>query len=95
MPNQLKAGHVRMTYVESLPIRRAFSLMAAAKNVTVSDLVREATQRYLKAEDPSGEFTKLARSLALNSSDDRTERATETLSPEDAEKIARLFKKFR
>lgn len=84
-----------MTYVENAGVRRAIGLMAVAKGVTVSDLVREATLRYLKEEDPNREFLQLADALATMSSDSRSERASESLSPKDAEAIARLLKKFR
>jgi hypothetical protein len=45
MPNKLKVGTLRVSYVENQAINRAISILATVKGVTISSLIREATEQ--------------------------------------------------
>jgi hypothetical protein len=94
MPNKLKAGTLRVSYVESNAINRAISMLAKAKGVTVSALIREATEQYLMREDPTGEILKSAKELVSAQSEIVDQRAKEHLNPESIAQIGALMKKF-
>jgi hypothetical protein len=95
MPNKLKAGTLRVSYVEHKQTFRAMKLLATAKSTSLSLLIRSATEQYLEREDPSGELTSLAGKLAVEQSDSSPERSTEALDANTARAVAALIKKFR
>jgi hypothetical protein len=77
MPNKLKAGTLRVSYVENQAINRAISILATVKGVTISSLIREATEQYLVREDPKGEILKAAKELVAGQSESVDQRVTE------------------
>ena len=93
MPNKLKAGTLRVSYVESIAINRAISILASVKGVTISSLIREATEQYLVREDPNGAILKTAKELVAGQSESVNQRVTEPLNPEVIAKLTALIKK--
>jgi hypothetical protein len=93
MPNKLKVGTLRVSYVENQPINRAISILASVKGVTISSLIREATEQYLVREDPEGAILKAAKELVEAQSESVNQRVTEPLSPESIAQIGALIKK--
>jgi hypothetical protein len=94
MPNKLKVGTLRVSYVESNAINRAISILAKVRGVTISALIREATEQYLMREDPTGEILKSARELVATQSESVDQRAKDQLTPESIAQIGALMKKF-
>ena len=93
MPNKLKAGTLRVSYVESIAINRAISILASVKGVTISSLIREATEQYLVREDPNGAILKTAKELVAGQSESVDQRVTEPVNPEIIAKLTALIKK--
>jgi hypothetical protein len=93
MPNKLKAGTLRVSYVESIAINRAISILASVKGVTISSLIREATEQYLVREDPNGAILKTAKELVAGQSESVDQRVTEPVNPEVIAKLTALIKK--
>jgi predicted transcriptional regulator len=93
MPNKLKAGTLRVSYVENQAINRAISILASVKGVTISALIREATEQYLTREDPKGAILRTAKELVAGQSESVDQRVTEPLSPESIAKLTALIKK--
>jgi len=93
MPNKLKAGTLRVSYVESIAINRAISILATVKGVTISALIREATEQYLTREDPNGAILKAAKELVAGPSESVDQRVTEPVNPEVIAKLTALIKK--
>ena len=94
MPNKLKAGTLRVSYVESIAINRAISILASVKGVTISSLIREATEQYLTREDPNGAILKAAKELVAGQSESVDQRVTEPVNPEVIAKLTALVKKL-
>ena len=92
MPNKLKAGTLRVSYVESQAMNRAISILATAKGVTISSLIRQATEQFLMREDPKGDILKTAKKLVEAQSESVDQRVTEPLTPESIAQIAALIK---
>jgi hypothetical protein len=93
MPNKLKAGTLRVSYVESIAINRAISILATVKGVTISALIREATEQYMTREDPKGEILNAAKELVSVQPESVDQRVTEPVNPEVIAKIGALIKK--
>ena len=93
MPNKLKAGTLRVSYVENQAINRAISILASVKGVTISSLIREATEQYLVREDPNGAILKTAKELVAGQSEAVDQRVTEPVNPEVIAKLTALIKK--
>ena len=93
MPNKLKAGTLRVSYVENQAINRAISILASVKGVTISSLIREATEQYLVREDPNGAILKTAKELVAGQSESVDQRVTEPVNPEIIAKLTALIKK--
>jgi hypothetical protein len=93
MPNKLKAGTLRVSYVENQAINRAISILASVKGVTISSLIREATEQYLVREDPNGAILKTAKELVAGQSESVDQRVTEPVNPEVIAKLTALIKK--
>jgi hypothetical protein len=64
MPNQLKNGTLRVSYVEEVRIHRALKILAASKGVSMSLLMRQATGDFLNKEDPAGTLLKSSDELS-------------------------------
>ena len=79
--------------VESNAISRAISILATVKGVSISSLIREATEQYLMREDPKGEILKAAKDLVEAQSESADERAKEPLNPGSIAQIGALIKK--
>jgi hypothetical protein len=94
MPNKLKAGTLRVSYVENQAINRAISILATVKGVTISSLIREATEQYLTREDPKGAILKAAKELVAGQSESVDQRVTEPVDPEVIAKLTALIKKL-
>jgi hypothetical protein len=94
MPNQLKEGTERVSYVESSDVHKALKIMSVYKGVSISALMRIATEDLLKKEDPSGIFLSQARMSREKQSDAPKQRARETLDPEILELAKNLQKRL-
>lgn len=94
MPNQLKEGTERVSYVESSDVHKALKIMSVYKGVSISALMRVATEDLLKKEDPSGVFLEQARTSRVKQSDTPKARAKETLDPEILELAKKLQKRL-
>lgn len=95
MPNQLKSGTHRVSYVESTTTSRALGIIAAAKGVTISALIREANIDYLAKHDPSGEITAVAKKIAESMSDSANDRVSDKIDVETAKLLGKIIKKFK
>lgn len=92
---KLKPGTERVSYVESKKTSAALRILAAAKQTNVSSLIREATAKYLAAEDPDKTLSRVAEELAVYKADTKEERAGESLDPDMQKAIASLLRKHR
>ena len=79
--------------MENQAINRAISILASVKGVTISSLIREATEQYLVREDPNGAILKTAKELVAGQSESVDQRVTEPLNPEVIAKLTALIKK--
>lgn len=95
MPNQLKPGTRRLSYVETRRAAKALDILAAAKSTNVSALIREATDDYLRKTDKDGSIRKLAEQIVSELPDDADERAETQLDPKTMEHLAAIMKKIR
>jgi len=95
MPNQLKSGTRRLSYIESRETAKALDVLAAAKSTNVSALIREATSKYLKEVDRDGSIRKIANDLVTQLPDDADERATANLPEETLAELAGIMRKLR
>ena len=94
MPNQLKEGTSRVSYVESDEVHYAFKIMSVYKGVSISALMRAATEQYLKKEDPSGVIVEQAKKAVSSQSDTPAERVNDALDPQIIELAKVLHKKL-
>lgn len=69
------------------------SILATVKGLTISSLIREATEQHLVREAPNGAILKAAKELVEAQSESVNQRVTEPLSPESIAKIGALIKK--
>ena len=92
---RLKPGTERVSYVENKKTSSALRLLAAAKQTNMSSIIREATSRYLSAEDQDGTLSRVAEELATYKADTQVERAADSLDPEMQKTIANLIRKHR
>lgn len=95
MPNQLKQGTRRLSYIESRETAKALDVLAAAKSTNVSALIREATSLYLKEVDKDGSVRKIAADLVSQLPDNADERATANLPEKTLAELAGLMRKLR
>jgi Holliday junction resolvasome RuvABC DNA-binding subunit len=95
MPNQLKPGTRRLSYVETRQAAKALDILAAAKSTNVSALIREATEDYLKKVDKDNSVRKLALQIVTELPDDAEERAEADLDPKTMEQLTAVMKKIR
>ena len=95
MPNQLKHGTRRLSYVETRKTAKALDIMAAAKSTNVSALIREATEEYLRKVDKDGSIRKIAEQIILELPDDADERVEAQLDGKTMEHLAAIMKKIR
>jgi hypothetical protein len=82
MPNQLRKGSLRVSYVEEVKIHKAMKILAATKGVTISALTRKATEEFLKKEDPAGILLKSAEKLSKAQADTANKRLQENSDKE-------------
>ena len=95
MPNQLKPGTRRLSYVEDRLAAKALDILAAAKNTNVSALIREATKDYLHKIDPDKAIRQLAINITSELPDDADARAQVTLDSKTLESLASVMKRIR
>ena len=57
MPNKLKARTLRASYVESIAINKAISILAVVKGVTISSPIRATAEQDLMRERPQGPYS--------------------------------------
>lgn len=95
MPNKLKEGTLRCSYVESQVNNKAISLLAGLKDVTISSLIREAVNQYLDKEDPSGELKATADHLIRVQSDDADTRIDNVLQLATLERLKSIASRRR
>jgi hypothetical protein len=94
MPNQLKEGTERVSYVESSDVYKALKLLSVYKKLSISSLIRNATNDLLKKEDPKGTLLQDARNLRVKQSDTPLERTQEAMDPKILEIAQRIHKNF-
>ena len=90
MPNKLKDGTLRVSYVESQVNNKAIALLAGLKSVTISAVIREAVIKLLDVEDPSGEIRATAKALIERQSDSADERLQTKLDDTILERLKKL-----
>ena len=90
MPNKLKEGTLRVSYVESQINNKAITLLAGLKDVTISALIREAVIQFLNNEDANGEIRATAKHLIESQSDNADDRLRENLNEEVFERLKKL-----
>jgi hypothetical protein len=90
MPNKLKDGTLRVSYVESQVNNKAIALLAGLKSVTISAVIREAVIKLLDVEDPSGEIRATAKALIERQSDSADERLRTKLDDTILERLKKL-----
>lgn len=90
MPNKLKEGTLRVSYVESQINNKAIALLAGLKDVTISSLIREAVIAFLDKEDASGEIRAVATQLIESQSDSADERIQTRLDDKILERLKKL-----
>ena len=95
MPNVLKAGSHRVSYVEQVATSKALGILAAAKGCTISALIREANLDFLKKEDPTGEILAIATGISKKQADSSSDRVTDTIDAETTAALAKLLKKLK
>jgi hypothetical protein len=95
MPNQLKDGSLRVSYVEEIEVHKAMKILAATQGVTISALTRKATEQFLKREDPEGVLRNSAKKLAKKQGATADERLEENTDPEIIELARHLHKQFK
>lgn len=95
MPNQLKHGTRRLSYVETRKAAKALDILAAAKSTNVSALIREATDDYLRQIDKDGSIRKLAEQIVTELPDDADQRIGAQLDAKTMENLAAIMKKIR
>lgn len=95
MPNQLKPGTRRLSYIEDRVNAKALDVLAAAQSTNVSALIRQATEKFLHDVDKDGSIRKVALDIANQLPDDADERATANLSPSTLEALTAVMKKIR
>lgn len=93
MPNKLKEGTLRVSYVESQVNNKAVALLAGFKDVTISGLIREAVAQYLEKEDASGEIRATAKALIERQSDNADERIQTKLDDKILERLKKIAAK--
>lgn len=90
MPNKLKDGTLRVSYVEDQVMHKAVSLYAELNSISISEVIRTAVEKHLREIDPSGEFVKAAEACV-------TDRGTRTTgrnpNPATVQLITRLVNK--
>lgn len=89
MPNKLKDGTLRVSYVEDQVMHKAVSLYAELNSVSISEVIRTAVEKHLREIDPSGEFVKAAEACVV----DRGTRGSRNPNPQTIELITRLVNK--
>jgi hypothetical protein len=95
MPNQLKHGSLRVSYVEEIEVHKAMKILAATQGVTISALTRKATEQFLKQEDPSGVLRSSAKKLAQKQGTTANERLEESMDPDIIQLAKHLQKQFK
>lgn len=90
MPNKLKEGTLRVSYVESQVNNKAVALLAGLKSVTISAVIREAVIKLLDAEDPSGDIRATAKELIQSQSDSADERLQDKLDDKILQRLKKL-----
>jgi hypothetical protein len=95
MPNQLKAGTRRLSYIEDRINAKALDVLAAAQSTNVSALIRQATEKFLRDVDKDGSVRKIASQISSQLPDDAEERATANLDPDTLEALTAVMKKIR
>jgi len=95
MPNQLKTGMTRTSYVENKATDTALGLLASVKSTNKSYLIRQATAAFIAKQDPDGELRRLAEKLSKALPDERSERANSEVDAETMQEVALFFKKLK
>ena len=87
MPNRLKEGTMRVSYVESQKNDKAIALLAGLKSVTKSSLIREAVVKLLDLEDADGSVRATAKLIIETQSDNADKRIQTQLNDEVIERL--------
>jgi hypothetical protein len=95
MPNQLKHGTKRLSYIEEKEIAKSLDILAAAKGTNISAIIREATKRYLQQEDPGRELSKLAKELVMQLPDETSEQAGHSFDRDTMDALTKIVRKFK
>jgi len=89
MPNKLKDGTLRVSYVEDQVMHKAVSLYSELNSISISEVIRKAVEKHLHEIDPSGEFVKAAQACVV----DRDTRGGRNPNPATVQLITRLVNK--
>lgn len=89
MPNKLKDGTLRVSYVEDQVMHKAVSLYAELNSISISEVIRTAVEKHLRDIDPSGEFVKAAEACVT----DKGTRSGRNPNPATIQLITRLVNK--
>lgn len=92
---KLRDGTKRVSYIEEIPTYKALDILAAAKDTNLSAIIREATADYLAKNDPTGELRKVSDSMAGAFSDEKSQRAGETIDDETQKTLIKIIGRIR
>jgi len=95
MPNQLKKGTRRLSYIENHTVSKVLDVLASAKSTNVSALIREATEKYILEVDRDGSLRKIANDIIDQLPEDLVSRTTAQLSGKTLDELAGVMKKIR
>jgi hypothetical protein len=95
MPNKLKLGTRRLSYIEENEVAKSLDILAAARGTNLSAVIREATKRYLQQEDPHKELTKVAKELVKQLPNESSQRASHSFDEATMEALAKIVKRFK
>jgi len=63
MPNQIAEDRCRVTYIEEEWVRDEIQALASKWDIAASDIIREATHRYLSSLENKNVFVKAERKV--------------------------------
>jgi predicted DNA-binding protein len=95
MPNQLKRGTRRLSYIENKTVAKVLDVLASAKSTNVSALIREATEKYILEVDRDGSLQTLANDILDQLPEDVESRTTASLNKNTLEALAGVMKRIR
>ena len=95
MPNQLKLGTRRLSYVEDRIVAKTLDVLAAATSTNVSALIREATSQYLARVDKDKSIRSIAANIEKELSEHAEVRAQTELTPETVTQLTNVMNRIK